>query len=383
MSPSTLFSAALGRALLLALSLALPLAGCTLFIPPEAGIGRAVDWDELPGWKEDDLAGAWPALLAQCRRLAGKGDGWDGACAAAMELQEPGTAEVRAFFEARFRPHEVIGTDGTPEGLITGYYQPTLFGSLTPDERFAYPLYGPPESLLRVELASLFPELEGKRVRGRLVGNRVVPFYDRAEIDGDGQPLRGNEILWVDDPYDAFFLQVQGSGRVELPDGSSVGVGYADQNGHAYVSIGKRLIEWGELTPEEVSLFTIRRWLAENPERAKALLNENPSYVFFTERDLDEPGPRGSLNIPLTAERSAAVDRKRIPLGTPVWLDTTLPAGDGDEPAPYRRLLFAQDTGGAIKGPVRADVYFGEGERAERLAGNMKQPGRLFALLPK
>ncbi|MET0088197.1 MAG: MltA domain-containing protein, partial [Sedimenticola sp.] len=208
--------------------------------------------------------------------------------------------------------------------------------SLQPDGRYAYPIYARPDSLLIVDLDEQFPELKGKRVRGRLVGNRVVPYFDRTAIDGSGAPLKGNELLWVDDPHGSFFLQIQGSGRVQLPDGSSVNVGYADQNGHQYVSIGKKLIERGELTREEVSLFTIRQWLKDNPGQAEGLLNENPSYVFFVLNDNNEAGPRGSLNVPLTAGRSAAVDRSRIPLGTPVWLTTTLPpetTADG-EPAP-------------------------------------------------
>ena len=373
-------SASLGR--LAALMLLAALSGCTLFIPREAGIGKRVDWADLPGWEEDRLAEAWPALLSQCARLPAGEPRWKAICEEANRLPTPDDGAARAFMEAHFRPHEIIGTDGGPQGLITGYYQPTLYGNLQPDARFAYPLYTRPDNLLTIELADLFPSLKGKRVRGRLEGSRVVPFFDRSDIDGGRQPLKGNELLWVDDPYDAFFLQVQGSGIVELPDGSRVGVGYADQNGHQYVSIGKKLIEWGELTPEEVSLFTIRRWLEQNPDRAATLLNENPSYVFFVRSDVAEGGPRGSLNVPLTPGRSAAVDRARIPLGTPVWLDTTLPAEGESPPAPYRRLLFAQDTGGAIKGPVRADVFFGNGDLAERLAGNMKQPGRLFALLP-
>ncbi|MEW8014627.1 MAG: murein transglycosylase A [Candidatus Sedimenticola endophacoides] len=356
------------------------LPGCTLLMPREAGIGQALSWEALPGWREDDLSQAWPALLSQCRRLASEA-AWEAVCRHAEALPAPSPGQARHFFQTHFQPHRIIGTGGAEEGLITGYYEPRLRGSLTPDSRYAHPLYGRPESLLTVDLAELFPELKGKRVRGRLVGNRVVPFFDRSEIDTGPGPLKGSEILWVDDPHDAFFLQIQGSGRVELPDGSTVQMGYADQNGHPYVSIGKRLIEWGELQREEVSLPSIRAWLRANPRRATGLLNENPSYVFFTLREDRGEGPRGSLNVPLTRERSAAVDRAVIPLGTPIWLSTTLP-GEGAA-TPYRRLLFAQDTGGAINGPVRADVFFGDGTRAERLAGNMKQPGRLFALLPR
>ncbi len=215
-------------------------------------------------------------------------------------------------------------------------------------------------------------------MRGRLEGNRVVPFYSRAEIGTGKSPLAGNELLWVDDPVELFILQVQGSGRVRLPDGSEVAVGYADQNGHPYRSLGGRLIKMGVLTREDVTLTRIRDWLAANPEETTALLNSNPSYIFFTQRDAALEGPLGSLGVALTPERSVAVDPAYIPLGLPVWLDATLPDG-----TLLQRLAFAQDTGGAIKGPVRADLFIGRGTEAGRLAGEMKQRGRLYVLLPK
>jgi membrane-bound lytic murein transglycosylase A len=214
----------------------------------------------------------------------------------------------------------------------------------------------------------------------------VVPYLSRGEIgNGAGaERLKGNELLWVDDPVGLFFLQVQGSGRVQLPDGSVVRVGYADQNGHPYQSIGAQLVARGALAREEVNLDSIRVWLAAHPDEAEDVLNSNPSFVFFALREppaeTSVDGPLGSLNVALTPQRSAAVDPSFIALGSPLWLDTTLP---GAEPRPYRRLLFAQDTGGAIKGPVRADVFFGHGPAAERLAGHMKQPGRLYVLLPQ
>lgn len=354
------------------------LASCSDLTPKEPGIGKAINWSTLPGWHQDNLTKSWPALIHQCPKLAAKQATWTEICHAAAALKDPTGSQVRQFIQNHFEPHEILGSNGQPDGLITGYYEPTLHGSYTKDSRYNQPIYGKPDTLLTIDLADLYPELKGKRVRGRLIGNRVVPYFSRAGIDGAEHPLQGNELLWVDNPYDAFFLQVQGSGRVQLPNGTLIGVGYADQNGHPYISIGKRLIEMGELTRDEVSLFTIRRWLEANPDKAMDLLNQNPSYVFFALKKDVENGPRGSLNVPLTTERSLAVDRSIIPLGTPVWLATTLPDNSS-----YQRLMFAQDTGGAIAGAVRADVFFGNGDRAEQLAGTMKQPGRLYALLPK
>jgi membrane-bound lytic murein transglycosylase A len=212
-----------------------------------------------------------------------------------------------------------------------------------------------------------------------LQGNRVVPYFSRAEITAGAQPLTGQELLWVDDAVALFMLQVQGSGRVQMPDGSMLAVGYADQNGHPYYPIGRRLVEMGALIAGEVTLFSIRDWLQQHPDEAQDVLNRNPSYIFFALRDASLPGPLGSLNVPLVAQRSIAVDAAKIPLGLPVWLDTTLPGGA----VPYRRLMQAQDTGGAIKGQVRADIFFGRGVEAERLAGEMKQPGRMYVLLPQ
>lgn len=355
------------------------LAGCVSEPPPEPGIGQPVDWSALPGWQQDQLVEAWPGLLAQCPRLSREQAVWKPVCDAAEQIPTNDNAQIRAFIEERFQPHEIYGKDSSRDGLITGYYQPILQGSRTPSERYRYPLYGKPDDLLTIELGDLYPKLKGKRVRGRLVNNKIVPYHDRAAIDGSSPPLQGNELLWIDDPYDSFFLQVQGSGRVQLDDGNFIGVGYADQNGHPYTSIGKKLVEMGEQKKEDVSLFSIRQWLNDNPDRAKALLNENASYVFFTLREAVNENPRGSLNVPLTDERSIAVDRKIIPLGSLVWLDTQLP----DSTQTYQRLMLAQDTGGAIVGPVRADIFFGTGDRAEQLAGHMKGKGQLYVILPR
>lgn len=348
--------------------------------PKKPGISEAVCWNQLEGWKQDQHSEAIPAIQAQCKRMSKKSVSWKDACSAINDHIVKDDLAAKTFFETYFVPHNIIGKKGINSGLITGYYEPTLYGSYQADERFHYPLYKQPDDMLIVKLDDRFPQLKGKRVRGRIKGNQVIPYYERSEIDDpERAPLSGQEILWVDDSDSAFFLHIQGSGRVQLPDGSMVGVGYANQNGHPYVAIGKKLIERGELTREEVSLQTIRHWLKQNPDKAHALKNENPSYVFFRVRNDLENGPRGSLNVPLTQERSAAVDRKIIPLGTPLWVSTHLP-NSGES---YQRIVVAQDTGGAIVGPVRADLFFGRGDRAERLAGEMKQSGSIYALLPK
>lgn len=298
---------------------------------------------------------------------------WRGICADAALFPDPDDATARAFFETRFQPHAVHGDGRRHDGLITGYYEPLLHGSRTRTQRFRYPLHGVPEDLLAVDLGALYPELKGKPLRGRLDGRRVVPYFSRTEI-GVAKKNPAPVIVWVDDPVALFFLQVQGSGRVQFEDGALLFVGYADQNGHPYFAIGNTLVARAAFKPEEVNLESIRAWLAANPGAAAEVLNTNPSYIFFAPRE--QPAV-GALSVALTPQRSVAVDPAFIPLGLPLWLDTTLP-----DAAPFRRLVFAQDTGGAIKGPVRADVFFGFGPEAEKLAGNMKSPGRIFVLLP-
>ncbi len=353
------------------------LSACNYLTKREPGIGKAVEWSDLPNWNGDAVEQAFLGIQAQCPLMANKQDNWKPICRDVASLEKATPAQVRAFLQQYFTPHRIYGQYGKLEGLITGYYEPILNGSLTKTEKFAYPIYAVPDDMLTIELSGLYPKLEGMRLRGRLEGNKIVPFHSREVIDGKEQPLAGKELVWIDDPYGSFFLQIQGSGRVRLDDDTIMGVNYADQNGHPYFAIGKKLVEMGAIELKDVSLFTIRRWLEENPTRADEVVNTNPSYVFFHLREDINEGPRGSLNVPLTAGRSLAVDKRVIPLGTPVWLDTSLPDGSA-----YQRLMVAQDTGGAISGPVRADVFFGTGRSAELLAGEMKQKGRLYALLP-
>jgi membrane-bound lytic murein transglycosylase A len=286
---------------------------------------------------------------------------------------------VRSFFERTFVPWKVLNGDGTEDGLITGYYEPLLRGSRKPTARFKYPLYSVPDDLLAIELGELYPELKGMRLRGRLEGRRVVPYYDRAQIETAQTPLRGRELVWVDDPIDLFFLHVQGSGRIRLENGDTIRVAYAENNGYPYRSIGRVLVERGDLALSEASMQGIKNWARNHPQRVLDLLNSNARYVFFRELSPTAAGPPGSLGVPLTARRSVAVDSRYIPIGAPVYVSTTWP----NTTRPLNRLMFAQDTGSAIRGAVRADFFWGDGDDAAREAGRMKQRLRYWVLLPR
>jgi membrane-bound lytic murein transglycosylase A len=274
----------------------------------------------------------------------------------------------------------VASEDGADEGLITGYYEPLLRGSRRPTPRYRYPLYGVPEDLVVVDLGEQYPELKNMRLRGRIEGRRLVPYYDRAQIESGQAPLRGREIAWVDDAIELFFLHIQGSGRLLLDGGESIRVGYADQNGYPYRSIGRLLVERGELALEQASMQSIMTWARRNPAKVNELLNSNASYVFFRELPASSnTGPPGSLGVPLTPRRSIAVDPRYVPLGAPVFVATTWP----NSAKPLHRLMLAQDTGSAIRGPVRADFFWGFGEPAAREAGRMKQRVRMWMLWPR
>jgi len=336
-------------------------------------------WEMLPDWQTQDLSASWPAMQQSCRALRFK-PVWLPICAAAAKVGSDDVPAQRAFYQTWFTPYQVFNPDGTDSGLITGYYEPLLKGSRTPGKRFAYPIYGPPDDMLDVDMGELFPQFRGQHVRGRLVGKRVVPYFNRAEIDAGLAPaLQGHELFWVENPVELFFLQIQGSGRIELEDGRRVKIGYAEQNGHGYASIGRKLIDMGELKPEEASMQGIKTWAEKNPERLFTLLGQNPSYVFFRELPDTLSAPLGALGVPLTNEYSIAVDPHTIPLGVPVFLSTTLP----NSADPLNRLMFAQDTGGAIKGAVRADFFWGFGEIAAMRAGSMKQAGKMWVLFPR
>ncbi len=371
--------------------------------PPAVVTGHAVTmtlapvaFGQLPGWGEDHPAEAVPAFLAGCAALArnpdqnlgGFGDAasrggtpgqWREACDAARALP-PGEAAARGFFETYFQPW-AITDKGDPKGLFTGYYEPEVRGARSPSGAYRTPLLGRPTDMIQVDLGDFVPDLKGRHITGRLQHGQLVPYWDRSAIEAGALDHQRLGILWLASPIDAFVLQIQGSGRVLLPDGRVVRVTYAAQNGRPYVQIGRVLADRGQIPLDQVSLQSIRAWLVAHPDQATELMDQNPSYVFFRELVDARPqdGPPGSLGAPLTPGRSAAVDRNFIPLGAPVWLDTTDPLTGH----PLQRLMMAQDIGGAIKGPVRADIFWGWGSEAEEKAGKMRQPGTEYVLLPR
>lgn len=360
--------------------------------PPDRPLFRPVPFADLPGWRDDNMLAALQAFRRTCARwrklpdnrplggagIAGHLADWRAACNAADEAVDRPDA-ARAVFETQFQPYAVsMGKRET--GLFTGYYEPSLDGSRSMDTRYRVPIFGRPADLITVDLGAFREEWRGERIAGRVRDGRLLPYHDRAALDGGALDGRNLEIVYVDDPVDAFFLHIQGSGRIELDTGETLRVGYAAQNGHAYFAIGRELIRRGALDRRTVSMQGIRDWLARNPDEADAVMAMNRSFVFF--RVLTGDGPIGAGGVALTPERSLAVDRRYIPLGAPVWLDASAPDGHGGEQR-LRRLLVAQDTGGAIRGAVRGDVFWGHGERAAEIAGRMKHEGRMYLLLPK
>jgi len=337
------------------------------------------EFAELPGWATNRFDEALGAFLAGCARVRAKSVLVD-PCTRARDVPA-GEAAARDFFETTFSAYAISSSDGQTEGLITGYYEPVLEGSRTRNARDRYPVFGVPPDMIVVDLASLYPDLKHRRLRGRVEGRRLVPYYSRAEIEDANDRFEAPVLAWVSDPVALFFLQIQGSGQIAFEDGTRMRLGYADQNGHPYRSLGRTLVERGELSLEQASMQGIQAWAQTHPEQLRAALDSNPSYVFF--RVLPElaagEGPIGALGVPLRARASLAVDRRFVPLGAPLYLATTEPLSD----APLERLMVALDTGGAIRGPLRADFYWGSGPEAGALAGRMRQQGRLWLLWPR
>ena len=346
-------------------------------LPPSAPL-VPVAWNQVEGWQEDDPGQVLEAFEKSCIALRWNPQ-WLSVCSDLKSLDADSQQEARAFFEERFTPYELRMPDGDTVGLVTGYYVPDLRGSREKSPDYPYPLYRRPDDLLVIDLSDSYPELGKYRLRGRLDGDRVLSYWDREAIDGYRNPLEGNELFWVADPVELFFLHIQGSGRILFEDGTRSMVNYAGQNGHPYRSISNWLIKKGIMTRDEMSMQNIKAWARDNPSQVNDLLNTNPSYIFFHQAPGDPESPPGALGVPLTPGRSVAVDRRYTLLGAPVFLSTTWPNTD----RPLHRLMMAQDTGGAIKGPVRADFFWGMGDEAGSEAGKMKQPLKMWVLLPK
>ena len=383
--PSSRF---LGLAPLLLLGL---LAACEKKVPPEVPSAldlTPVSFDDIPGWYDDNLTEALPALVRSCARLDGQPDSraigagagfvadWRDPCAALAAVPRGDFEAARTALEDWFTPFR-MSAPGIETGLVTGYYEAELNGAMFPGADYQEPIYGRPDDLVTVDLGAFTSELKGRHVVGQVTDGRLVPYLTRAEIEAGALGGLGIELLWVDDPVDVFFLQVQGSGKVKFPDGSERRIGYAISNGHGFTGIGRLLLDAGKIPPSQASMQGIRDWLRANPQEAQEFMRRNARYIFF--RWIDGDGPIGAQGVTLTAGRSIAVDPAFVPYGVPIFLGTTWPIEGG----PLRRLMVAQDTGAAIKGPLRADFFWGSGEAALDYAGRMKQQGRFYMLLPK
>lgn len=352
---------------------------------------KPAGFDSLPGWDGDHHDEVLKAFEKSCARILKRapsdkfgptqnlygdfyGD-WQPACKALLD--NPGQ-NAKAYFTKWFTPFEARFENGETNGLFTGYYEASLNGSRVRSERYNIPLHARPDDLVMVDLGEFREHLKGERIAGRVTDGRLRPYESREDIVGGNWPHNDKVLVWVDDAVDAFFVQIQGSGLVRLDDGSLMRIGYAGQNGHPYYAIGRELVKIGAMDKESVSMQSIRDWLSANPDQADEIMNTNKSYVFF--RELDGDGPVGGEGLPLTAERSIAIDRTKIAYGTPLWVDIDHPSENQPN---LQKLMVAQDTGGAIRGAVRGDYFWGYGERAETLAGAMKSQGRYWLLLPK
>lgn len=349
----------------------------------------------MEGWGNDDLQGFMQAYNTSCARLLKKSPDdkfsanpafgtfgpWQENCRKAASIAATNdTASIRAFIENNFNVVQATGA-GDPNGLFTGYYESTLNGSRTKHGPYQHPLLARPDDLVMVDLGEFREELKGQRIAGRVLDGKLKPFEDRAAIVS-GKLAGAKPIVYLDDPHDAFFVQVQGSGIVHLDDGSIMRVGYAGQNGHVYYAIGRELVKRGIYKKEDVSMESITRWMRENPSQADELMNTNRSYVFFEEmkNDRSGAGPKGGEGVALTAQRSLAIDHSILPYGFPVFLSADVTDLSGKK---FNRLMVAQDTGGAIRGPVRGDVFWGSGAAAEAKASPMKAQGQYWFLIPK
>ncbi len=331
---------------------------------------KKVSWENLEGFKEDNLDKALEVFKKDCK-ASKKYKNLEDIC-----LKSNVATDGSFFFKSHFTPYKLL-SNNQDEGLITGYYEPLLKGSLERSNKYKYPIYNIPNDLIVVDLSEAYPKLKDYKLRGKLIGKMLIPYDSREVIDHANNKNNPNlkPICYVDNKIDLFFLHIQGSGKVELEDGTILNIGYGEQNGRHYYAIGKKLIEMEEIDRKDISLQTIKEWLTKNPTKRDQILNLNPSYIFFKQ---SEKGATGSLGTELIAKRNLAVDKNFIPLGFPVFINTTNPIDD----KPINQLMIAADVGGAIKGKIRADFFFGNGNEARELAGKMKQSGKLYILIP-
>lgn len=354
---------------------------------------RKTSFDKIKNWANDNQTEALTAFQRSCSRIIKKSDSsspfgvggfagtfysWQKICLKIGDIKTYTPETARIFFEKNFDPYELWGEKGR-DGLFTGYYEPTLRGSLQKSKNYSFPIYSQPDNLITVNLGDFKESLKGETITGRVDGKKLVPYYNREQIENGILANSNTELVWVDNAVDAFFLHIQGSGRVVLDNGEILRLGYASQNGLPYTAIGRALINSGALTKENVSMQAIRKWLGDNPDKAEEVMNINASYIFFRVLDVKGDGPLGAEGVSLTPERSLAVDRKKIPYGIPVWLEAEHPDGLHK----IERLMVAQDTGGAITGTVRGDFFWGAGETSAHNAGIMKSKGKEWLLLPK
>ncbi len=352
----------------------------------------------LKGWKKDAHAQAFSAYLKSCTRLLGSGDirqtrpnrkksgkkHYLKACRKAQRLgPNPDDKQARKFFEKNFRPYRILWK-GSPKGLFTGYYEPEYKGSRQKSKTYFVPVLGAPDNLVSLTNAKKPKGFPRKLTAALQHGRNFKPLPSRAGIENGALAKSTQALVWLADPVDAFFLHIQGSGRITLHEGGSMRLGFAGRNGHPYSSIGKALLKKGILKANELSMKSVQNWLRTHPKKARKILQANKSYIFFRELDLDANlGPIGGEGVPLTARRSLAIDRRYHAYGLPLWVDTRIPGEGGKTHTPFRHLLIAQDTGAAIKGAIRGDIFFGTGKKAGETAGRVKESGHMFVLVPK
>lgn len=347
-----------------------------------------VSFSELPNWNSDKLTEVWPAFILSCENLKTQSseplltndinsDKWQNVCAKAKLILKPTDDNIRRFFEQDFLPYK-ISENKSNEGLFTGFYEPEMKGSRTKYAKFTVPVYKKPDDLITVDDLGIFKEeLKGKKIIGKIIKDKLVPYSTRAEIEASGLP--GNEILWVEDEIDNFFMHIAGAALVRLDNGEKIRLSYSSTNGRRYRAIGKILIEMKQLTPENVSMQSIKKWLKEHPEQAKEIMHKNDSFTFFSESK--QEGPIGSQEVVLTSMRSLGINPKYIAYGTPIWLDVPAPDKTLNQER-IQRLVIAQDEDGTIKGAIGGNLFCGTGEAAGELAGRLKSTGTFYLLLP-